>query len=345
MPPDGSDAGPGGGGATDAGATPTMPPPTGCPAPPAMACDVIDAPSTFPVAVHATTAGSADTFGGSRCGVGGGGGMGGTGARDVAFRFTAPEAGLYEIDTVGSAFDTVLSVRTDCTGMELACNDDIARGQVQSRVEVTLAACQTVLIVVDGYNADASGNVVVNVRTRETACDDGRDNDGDGLTDCDDPDCFSATCSGGDDWPPEWRGFEWEVLSETNRFRAMGYNCDTRGNFGPAEPLEMNATIQIAARGHSLEMGQMNFFDHDSPDGRTFDVRMQNAGFSGPSPWGENIAAGQRTAREVVQGWMESDGHCANIMNPRYRVIGVGYAYVEGSRFGHYWTQNFAAGH
>lgn len=342
MPPPGSDAGPGG---TDAGSMMMMPPPSGCPAPPAAACEVIDIASLVPLDTRGATVMATDDFGGSSCGVGRGGGMGGTGARDIAYRFTAPEAGLYEVTTTGSSFDTLLSLRADCDGMELACNDDIGGGNTQSSVSIELAACQTILIVVDGYNADAMGDVVVNVLTHETACGDGNDNDGDGLTDCDDGDCFSLECNGGDDWPMEWQAFEWQVLDETNRYRAMGFNCDTEGNFGPAGPLEMDSVIQIAARGHSLEMGEMRFFDHQSPDGRTFDVRMRNAGFDGRSPWGENIAAGQRTPAEVVAGWMESDGHCSNIMNPSYRVIGVGYAYVEGSPYGHYWTQNFAASH
>ena len=327
-------------GMTDGGTTPE-----GCAPPPAATCAVIDTSILVPLDVHGATVGESDDFGGSTCGVGRGGGMGGTGAKDIAFRFTAPEAGLYEITTVGSDFDTLLSIRDGCEGAELVCNDDIARGTTQSSVELMLAECQTIVIVVDGYNAMAEGNVTVTVTTHETACDDGVDNDGDGLSDCDDLDCFSLECNPGDDWPLDWQRFEFEVLMETNRFRAMGYDCDTEGVFGPAGPLEMDALIREAARGHSLDMGEQNFFDHNSLDGRTFSDRMRNVGFSGGFPWGENIAAGQSTPVEVVQGWMESDGHCSNIMNPAYHVIGIGYALVEGSRFGHYWTQDFAGSH
>jgi len=344
TPPLGTDGGgppPG----TDAGPT-TTPPPSGCPAPAASVCSVVEAESILPLDMRGATVSESDDFGASECGNGGGGGMGGTGARDLVYRFQAPEAGLYEISTEGSDFDTLLSVRTDCDGDELACNDDITRGRnTASAVELTLEECQTIFIVVDGYNADAAGNVVLNITTHETACDDGVDNDGDGLSDCDDGDCFSLECNGGDDWPMDWQEFEWGVLEETNRYRMMGYDCDTEGAFGPAPALEMDDVIQIAARGHSVDMGEMGFFDHTSPDGREFDDRMRAAGFGGASPWGENIAAGQSTPREVVAGWMESDGHCRNIMNPNFRVIGIGYAFAEGSRFGHYWTQNFAASH
>jgi uncharacterized protein YkwD len=115
--------------------------------------------------------------------------------------------------------------------------------------------------------------------------------------------------------------------------------------FGPAPPLEMDAVIREAARKHSLDMGDQDYFEHDSLDGRTFSDRMSDEGFMGASPWGENIAAGQPTAQRVVDGWMDSPGHCRNIMNPAYRTIGIGYAYVETSSFGHYWTQDFAASH
>lgn len=45
----------------------------------------------------------------------------------------------------------------------------------------------------------------------------------------------------------------------------------------------------------------------------------------------------------VVAGWMNSPGHCANIMGRSYQATGIGYSYVAGSRYGSYWTQNFAA--
>jgi uncharacterized protein YkwD len=56
---------------------------------------------------------------------------------------------------------------------------------------------------------------------------------------------------------------------------------------------------------------------------------------------GENIAAGQRTPAAVMDAWMKSPGHRANILNCGFRVIGMGVATVTGSPFGIYWTQNF----
>jgi len=267
------------------------------------------------------------------------------GGRDIAFQFTAPEAGRYDISTVGSSFDTVLSVRRGCDGAEVACNDDVQMGrETGSSVTVELMACETVILVVDGFQADAAGSVVLRVSTQESRCDDGADNDGDGDTDCADLDCASPACTGTEDWPSAWQTFEQRVLELTNENRAAGASCDA-DRFGPAPALEMNEVIRQSARAHSRDMGVQEYFEHESLDGRTPFDRMRMVGFMGAQPWGENIAAGQTSPEDVVRGWMQSPGHCRNIMNPDYRTIGIGYAEVEGSPFGRYWTQNFAASH
>ena len=336
----GCDGGDGGG---DGGADASV---ASCETPTPMACGMPVA-STVPLDLSANTTDHTDDFG-PTC-------MAGTGARDVSFVFTAPAAGVYRIDTVGSSFDTVLSVQSDCTGAAvLGCNDDIARGSnTQSSLEIELAACQTVVIVVDGFDGRAVGEVRVHIGTAESVCDDGLDNDGDGAADCDDPDCFSSACSG-DDWPMPWQDLEWQVLELTNARRAAGATCNGVA-FPPIGPLDMDPLIRDAAREHSSDMGERAYFEHDSLDNSScgaaadpcrFSDRMRFAGFMGSFPWGENIAAGQTTPASAVEAWMNShDGHCEAIMNPEYHVIGVGYAYVDGSPFGHYWTQDFAASH
>ena len=93
---------------------------------------------------------------------------------------------------MGSGYDTMLYLRTDsCTGAELACDDDFGGG-VQSQVTVRLSAGQTVFVFMDGFGM-SSGSYVLNIRnmlgSEIGACFDRVDNDGDGLTDCADPDC------------------------------------------------------------------------------------------------------------------------------------------------------------
>jgi uncharacterized protein YkwD len=87
-------------------------------------------------------------------------------------------------------------------------------------------------------------------------------------------------------------------------------------------------------------MAMRHYFDHTSPEGRGPSNRAAEAGYQSTFV-GENIAAGQPDPARVVQAWTESPGHCVNMMDPRYRVLGVGYFFQSGDRFGHYWTQDF----
>lgn len=105
-------------------------------------------------------------------------------------------------------------------------------------------------------------------------------------------------------------------------------------------PLTANEQLATAARDHSNDMGLQGYFDHDSLDGRQFFERILDAGYS-YTYCGENIAAGYSTPETVVQGWMNSPGHRANILEAEFCDLGVGYAYVPGSPYGHYWTQDF----
>ena len=95
-----------------------------------------------------------------------------------------------------------------------------------------------------------------------------------------------------------------------------------------------------AARGHSEDMALNNYFAHTSLDGRAFFDRITDAGYFW-SKCGENIAAGYSTPQAVVDGWMNSPGHRANILHPDFCNIGVGYAYDAGSSYRYYWTQDF----
>ncbi len=143
-------------------------------------------------------------------------------------------------------------------------------------------------------------------------------------------------------WPPAFQNWEEEVLQLVNAARAVGHDCDTKGNFGPAPPLTMNASLRCAARKHAADMATRNFFDHTNPDGETFDQRIAKAGYGSYSQVGENIAGGSDidNAKTAVDGWLASDGHCANIMNANYTEFGAG-AYEGSGDLTFYWTQEF----
>lgn len=100
-------------------------------------------------------------------------------------------------------------------------------------------------------------------------------------------------------------------------------------------PLEISTPLMAVAEDKSEDMAKNNYFSHTSPTyGSPFD-QIQAAGIDYRAA-GENIAQGQKSPEEVVQAWMNSEGHRANILNANYTHIGVGY--VED---GNYWTQQF----
>ena len=119
--------------------------------------------------------------------------------------------------------------------------------------------------------------------------------------------------------------FEQKVVEFTNQERAKS----------GLPALKLDVEFSKVAREKSQDMQRNNYFDHNSPTyGSPFDM-MKSYGISYRAA-GENIAMGQRSPEEVVNAWMNSDGHRKNILNASFTHIGVGH--VEQ---GNYWTQMF----
>ncbi|MDQ0987329.1 CAP domain-containing protein [Streptomyces sp. V2I9] len=117
-----------------------------------------------------------------------------------------------------------------------------------------------------------------------------------------------------------------EVLALVNQERAKA-GCSPLSTSAPLTSLAQNFSEDMAARG---------FFDHTNPDGDTPWDRAARAGVQGLGA--ENIARGQADARAVMDAWMDSDGHRANILNCDYKTIGIGIHQGSG---GPWWVQNF----
>lgn len=105
--------------------------------------------------------------------------------------------------------------------------------------------------------------------------------------------------------------------------------------------LKMSEELRSIANLKSRDMADKNYFDHTSPTYGTPFQMLQDFGVHYTAA-GENIAAGQKTPEEVMNAWMNSSGHRANILNKNFDTIGVGY--YEGGSYGVYWTQLFTAG-
>ncbi|MFB9908061.1 CAP domain-containing protein [Allokutzneria oryzae] len=98
--------------------------------------------------------------------------------------------------------------------------------------------------------------------------------------------------------------------------------------------LRIDERLANAAQRHSVDMAERNYFSHTSPDGASFVDRARAAGYA--SPGGENIAKGQRSAEQVMESWMQSSGHRANILNCQFTSLGMGL-----DTRGWVWTQVF----
>ena len=130
------------------------------------------------------------------------------------------------------------------------------------------------------------------------------------------------------------------VLVLTNEARSKPRRCGSK-SFKAAKPLTLSAGLTSAALKHAQDMASHSHFEHAGTDGSTPAQRVGKAGYA----WlavAENIAAGARTADEVMEGWLKSPGHCSNLMSPTFTQMGVAYAVDMKSTAGIYWAQDFA---
>jgi uncharacterized protein YkwD len=135
--------------------------------------------------------------------------------------------------------------------------------------------------------------------------------------------------------------FAASALARINQWRASGADCGAEGKFGPAPAVAWNDALTQAALGHSQDMVTNNFFSHTGT-GSTLATRVSATGYAWRSV-GENIAAGQTGIVQVVDGWIASEGHCANLLNPAFTELGL--ACVSGSNgnaYPTYWTLDLA---
>lgn len=132
-----------------------------------------------------------------------------------------------------------------------------------------------------------------------------------------------------------------QLLTLVNSARAQPHQCGPQA-FSATAPLSWNAQLASAADGHSRDMANKNYFDHKDHDGYMPGDRAELAGYIARQ-LGENIAAGQDSARKVVDAWIASPGHCANLMNPQSKELGAGYATDPKSDGGIYWTAMMGA--
>ena len=131
------------------------------------------------------------------------------------------------------------------------------------------------------------------------------------------------------------------VLDLVNDAREEPRRCGRR-RFEAAPPLTLSPALTDAAARHARDMALQGSFGHRGSDGSQPAERVSRAGYRWRAT-GENIAAGQANADAVVAAWLDSPGHCTNIMRPQFTEMGVAFAQAPSGSRVIYWAQEFAA--
>ena len=141
-------------------------------------------------------------------------------------------------------------------------------------------------------------------------------------------------------------------LHAVNRMRAKSRQCGNK-IYRAAKPLRWNDRLYHAAYEHSKDMAQCSYFSHSGSGTKSdwtakaqklgrcssFANRIENNGYLRHRGISENIAYGAASVEQVMKQWINSEGHCRNIMNPNYSDFGM--AQVRSENGTYYWTQNF----
>ncbi|MCG7983278.1 MAG: CAP domain-containing protein [Candidatus Thiodiazotropha lotti] len=130
------------------------------------------------------------------------------------------------------------------------------------------------------------------------------------------------------------------MLTLVNNARAVSQDCGGT-NYGAVDALAWHCQLETAAQNHSTSMADNDYFSHTGLDDSSPGDRITAAGYIWRA-YAENIAAGYNDEEAVMTAWLESPGHCANIMNTSVTEMGAGVAENPSARYRIYWTQNFA---
>ena len=135
--------------------------------------------------------------------------------------------------------------------------------------------------------------------------------------------------------------FAAQMLNAVNAARAQARSCGGTA-YAAAGALTWNDALFAAAAAHTQDMATQHALSHTGSNGSSLADRIDSTGYAW-SYLGENIAAGYGGVDAVLQGWLGSTGHCANLMSPNFTEIAVACVQAGGSDpYGKYWTMDLA---
>lgn len=130
-----------------------------------------------------------------------------------------------------------------------------------------------------------------------------------------------------------------DLLDAHNAARAVGRQCGA--TFYPATtPLQWHCTLARIAQAHNIDMAENDFYAHVGSDDLQSKDRATNAGYEWQAT-AENIHVEQADVDAAMQGWVNSEGHCANIMGSQYQELGADIHRTTDAQYSSYWTTNF----
>ena len=130
------------------------------------------------------------------------------------------------------------------------------------------------------------------------------------------------------------------VLEHLNAIRARGTRCGGT-EYPPAPPLARSPALDQAARAHAEDMARNSFLAHTGSDGSNPGERVSRTGYHWEAV-AENVASGQTSAEDIAATWLESPGHCENLVSAKYSETGLAYALNPGDGRDIYWVQVYA---
>lgn len=132
-----------------------------------------------------------------------------------------------------------------------------------------------------------------------------------------------------------------ELLSLINTVRASGYQCGTTW-YPAVKPVVWNNKIEAVALKYAISMSSNDFVEHTGLDGSSIGTRLNAGGYRFTAS-GENLAGGPKSIKLVHQAWLDSPGHCANVMSENFTEVALTCSANEKGKYKKYWVENFGS--